>query len=125
MDNKEALESLRRSAEDGDCSSEAVKTVEAAIAQLRSLASRMIDAGVTTWHTPDKECALVDWLELTEQEYADWMHKTGTFSSDSTPYRLDDDQAIMKGYHAIKNMLVLRIGSQADHAQAFRDAISD
>lgn len=32
------------------------------------------------------------------------------------------DEAIMAGYLAIRDMLVLRVGDQASHAQAFREA---
>lgn len=125
MNSKEALDSLRRSAEGGDCSGDAVKTVAAELVQLRSLANRVIDAGVTRWHVPDEEMSVVEWLELTDSEYAGWVQRTGIFAADSLPYRLDDDEAILRGVAAVRNMLRMRVGDQAAHAQAFRDALND
>jgi hypothetical protein len=124
MTSKEALASLRMFAKDRDTPSEAVETMAAEIAQLRSLAYRVIDAGVTRWHIPDEEMTVIEWLELNPREYADWVQRTGIFAADSPPYRLDDDEAIMRGYNAIKQMHIMRVGDQAAHAQAFRDALN-
>ncbi len=121
--SREALESLRISADMGDCDSNAVEILAAENAQLRSLVNRVIDAAVTRWHDPDKELELIDWLEISTFEYDEWVSRAGIFASDGVPYRVDDDAAIMRGYHAIKQMIIMRVGDQSQHAQAFRDAL--
>ena len=126
MTTNEALDSLREAAEEGKCDSHAVETLAYEIVRLRSLANRVIDAGVTRWHEPEigKEISLVDWLEISEAEYAEWVQRTGLFAGDAK-YYLDDDERVLKGYNAIKQMHILRIGDMKDHAQAFRDALNE
>lgn len=36
--------------------------------------------------------------------------------------RFQDDAAIMRGYSAVRKMLILRVGDQHAHAEAFRRA---
>lgn len=36
---------------------------------------------------------------------------------------LHDDAAVMRGYRAVQKMLRLRVGSQHDHAEAFRKSL--
>jgi hypothetical protein len=68
--------------------------------------------------------SVTEWLEITEGEYADWVQRTGIFAGDYSPYRLEDDEAIMRAYQAVHKMRVQRVGDQKDHAQAFRDALN-
>lgn len=123
MTSKEALESLRISADMGDCNSEAVETVANELAALRSLLNRVIDAGVTRWHEPGEEMELVDWLEMSPSEYEDWVRRTGIFSGDAV-YNLNDDEAVMRAYGAVRKMIQLRIGDRQAHAQCFRDVLN-
>ena len=120
---KEALELLQEAARKGRVSADAVETVTAAIMQLGSLANRVIDAGVTRWHVPHEEIELIEWLEISRSEYSDWIQKSGIFGVDFTPYRIDDDEAVLRAYNAVRNMYILRTGDQHDHAQAFREAL--
>lgn len=122
LSSREAAKILRAEAR-SDEAREAVETLITENLQLRSLANRVIDAAVTRWHDPDKDLELIDWLEMSAYEYDEWIQKIGIFSPDAVPYRLDDDEAILRGYNAIKQMHIMRIGALKDHAQAFRDAL--
>lgn len=44
-------------------------------------------------------------------------------SAEAQVAALADDDAVMNGYRAVRNMLVKRAGSKHDHAEAFRRAL--